>query len=249
MFMEECTFREIIYQSTNFVREIQITGGEPMLHHNLVNFLNFAQNFNFRRITVNTNATILPSDIDELKVSDKLIFQVGLDAASPQTYNIVRKSRNGKNYFFDVIRNIKLLVKKGFRVSLSFTINKINVSEVEKFIELAQQLGVEEVRMSRLRIFDKAFSDMKFFYEKKLLRDLKDKLRKYKGIEIVIPDGIRINACLYSCTITPNGDVIPCYFLRGPVMGNIRQRNILDIWNNYKFKVFRTEFLKCPFGR
>lgn len=55
------------------------------------------------------------------------------------------------------------------------------------------------------------------------------------------------NRCLSpwnSCTIQPNGDVSPCM---GYVAGNIREENLLSIWNNDKMVRFRKRIRKGLF--
>jgi len=39
--------------------------------------------------------------------------------------------------------------------------------------------------------------------------------------------------------ITPDGDVAPCILYPDLVVGNLRQQNVLEIWNSPKFTNFR----------
>ena len=97
---------------------------------------------------------IAMSDLDELRVS--------IDAASPETYQVVR----GADGFGRIVDNLRAFANTtralgvaGPKVSLWITGMKANVKELTSLVELAHETGVGEVYLQRLVYSDRGMAE------------------------------------------------------------------------------------------
>tara|TARA_Y100000816_G_C26091918_1_gene577172 strand:- start:689 stop:2002 length:1314 start_codon:yes stop_codon:yes gene_type:complete len=82
--------------------------GEPLLHPKLSNFINYAKKKGILETIINTNATMLNSNVSKKLINaglDILIFS--FDGGTKKTYEKLRPGRFKKNNFDDVYENIK----------------------------------------------------------------------------------------------------------------------------------------------
>jgi len=107
------------------VRVIDFTGGEPLLHRQLPEFLTLAKDLGFLT-TVTTNTLLYPKQAEALagKV-DMLHFS--LDSVDEETHNQSR----GVACFDHLLRSIKIAKKLGERPDILFTVTNDNLDEIE----------------------------------------------------------------------------------------------------------------------
>jgi MoaA/NifB/PqqE/SkfB family radical SAM enzyme len=108
--------------------------------------------------------------------SNLKIIDVSLDAATKETYRKIRR------YDFDIpIKNIKAFISarndKGAsfpEISINMTLMRENIEEIRDFVKLANDLGVDAVRVRQLnkwsdeemQKYEFEFEDYSFSYEK-----------------------------------------------------------------------------------
>ena len=107
-------------------------GGEPLVHPNF-QMMSEAAVLSGLEMGLVTNGVALNQ---VLHPSDFVFIRVSLDAASPETYQVVK----GANLFDKVIRNIKGAIADGGTVGLSFVVTDDNKHEIEKAKDLAEEL-------------------------------------------------------------------------------------------------------------
>ncbi|GIV24429.1 MAG: radical SAM protein [Bacteroidia bacterium] len=112
------------------VRIIDFTGGEPLLHRHLPQFLEMAQRLGFLT-TVTTNGLLYPKRAKELagKV-DMLHFS--LDAANAPQHNALR---GGVPCFEFVMESLKVAQQLGEKPDILFTVTPDNWQEIEAVYE------------------------------------------------------------------------------------------------------------------
>lgn len=122
-------------------------GGEPFFFGPVVSFLeNYNTNLETRFMFI-TNATLLTDRIYE--ILEKLTisgFAVSLDAASELSFDLLRV--RGRNATWQAVmenlgRLSELKQRKGFSLSLSMTVNRVNCHEIEDFVDLALEHDCE----------------------------------------------------------------------------------------------------------
>jgi radical SAM protein with 4Fe4S-binding SPASM domain len=213
--------------------------GEPLLNSALPAIIRHLKDRNIH-VLFNTNGILLDdkkqnelitAGLDELRVS--------LDAASAQTYRVMRNSEK----FDRIVDNLQSLVRRihclrasAPKLSLWYLGTRENISELPEFVQLAAFVGVKEVYLQRLVYFqddpgygiataDKTLMEADAAARQYIRRG--QNLAKRLGIEFsasglasplesIRPDSAKRSAwqkCLRPrmlMYITANGNVLPC---------------------------------------
>lgn len=127
------------------IYHLTITGGEPLLHPDWLEIVNFSK-ATIGTIELFTNGTLL-TDENILKLSnifeDCDFVQISLDGLE-EKYKLQRQS----NSFNQVIENIKKLVANQINVRLNMTITHFNIDDMVNVYKLASTLGVTAISFS-----------------------------------------------------------------------------------------------------
>ncbi len=118
-----------LFQCEGRVDVVNISGGEPLLHPELEDFLSLTNEKGVMQTTVSTNGLLFLSKPELLKIFRETGALVALqfDGFKPQTYERLR----GKDLSAEKIAIIKILEKEGIRYSLVATTAKdINDDEI-----------------------------------------------------------------------------------------------------------------------
>lgn len=114
-------------------------GGEPLLNKRLPEFVKLCRDANIIDIMISTNATLLTREISRSLIRNGLTkINFSIDAATPETYSIVRKGGN----YHQVVKNIEVFLdekkrhgKSYPRVRISFIVQEENKNEMETFYD------------------------------------------------------------------------------------------------------------------
>lgn len=124
---------------------VTITGGEPLVHDNWFEILQFAKD-NFPVVELFTNGVLLnENNIRQLsELMEELDYiQISLDGLR-ESYNRQR----GSDDFSTVIKNIKYIVQYGINVRVNMTVTHYNIDEIMEVYELVRSLGVSSFSVS-----------------------------------------------------------------------------------------------------
>lgn len=125
-------------------KRIVISGGEPLLDHDLLKKLIMLRTLCPEAyISLSTNGTV--SFHYELLEDLVDCVDVSLPTLSQEIYMQMR----GKDLLLKVEENLEKLKENKFDLRLSFMLTKVNKNEVIDFLDYAQDLGVKEVRIGR----------------------------------------------------------------------------------------------------
>lgn len=224
---------------------ISLTGGEPFLRKDLLlKLLEFFEGSEaFYWVGILSNGTLIDEEIaHRMKRFPKLKeIQVSLDGACAETHDAVR----GKGSFDKGVKALKLLKRKGFTVSIMFTLHKQNWEDALEIIDLAEGLGVDFLTVERMVPFGK--KDMaEFFLNAAQLKEIYEAIyRKKQEVEKRGKLKIRVSRPLWglvheeaggfcpagftSLAVLHDGTVLPCRRLEIPI-GNILDDGLFKIW-------------------
>jgi len=227
--MDRSLFEKIVIQGEeNNCPSISFhVNDEPLIIKDIHERIAFAKDHGFIDLIMTTNGTLFT--YDKIKaVVDAGITQIlfSIDAATPETYKIVRPGGN----FNTVIKNIKLLLdyKKENNLVIpttraSFVTSENNHREKDLFIEY--------------------FSKIVDFIEVQTLSTYYDNNKN-----LIAPGSIKIND--FKCSepwvrliIRATGDVLPCCSFYGyeVILGNINDLSLKEIYNGEKCKKLKNE--------
>ncbi len=236
---------DLALRKWNRAGRISLTGGEPFLRKDLlIKLLDFFEKSqNFYWLGILCNGTLIDDDILERMAPFKKLkeIQVSIDGATAETHDTVR----GRGNFDKTVNAVKLLKRKGFHVSVMFTLHKQNREEVLDVIELMRDLDVDYLTIERIVPGDRE-SVEKFYMRADELKAVYETIyRKKKEIEKASKLKIRVSRPLWclideevggfcpagfsSLAILADGTVLPCRRLEIP-LGNILDEGLFKIW-------------------
>lgn len=214
--MSDVVFNNIIDQCAEFgIGYINLHNfGEPLIDKDLANKISYAKNKKIKKVTTNTNASLLEPEVSRSLIESGLdeLF-VSIDAAKKDTYE---KVRVGLNYD-------KLLD------------NLINFLSVRKEISGKTKIIVSFVNFDQ---DSKEVKDFINFWKNKADYVSVSYAHNWVGSKKDALDTMRLN---YPCrllfsdlTIAWNGDYILCCadYNSEVVLGNIKNDSLIAIWRN-----------------
>src|SRR5438874_2391797 len=249
--------------------------GEPLLNPEIFAIVGYLKSravtvlFNSDAISLTATRALrlIESGLDEYRVS--------MDAATRQIYRRLR----GVDQFDRVVANVRRLVElereRGRsvpRVSLWFTASRANLDELPAFVQLAADLGVDEVYVQRLVFNGLGLATAenalhgRLHRQEQALLDEAEELARGLGLALrasglttplaSLQGGTRNPRPWAGCQrpwnlsyVTANGNVLPCCIspwvardYQGLILGNALAEPFADIWNGERYRRFRNDF-------
>ncbi len=261
----ELTFdeiREVIdYLPPDPTHRIFITGGEPLVRRDVYDVLEYAAVSRGVTTDLYTNAVLIddPAARRLEKISDNasgnLNIQVSLEGLQPQN-DLVR----GKGSFRRAVRGIEALARHGLsdQVFLFVCLSKHNIHQINKIIDMAEELGVSALKLSQVqkqgRAVDSNFAptieewigageDLLAHHVERphLTSNLYADLRNGEDNSFRLTNSLfpKLECHLRLVPrIDSVGDVWPCQMFVDPdyVVGNIRRQPLAEILNGNRFQ-------------
>lgn len=155
---KECSFEEIQKIISKLkqirVKDIIVSGGEPLVREDIFNILDLLKENNFE-LDFCTNATLITEENAKILKNYLSEISVSLDSIDEEHLNLLG---NKEGICKQVIQGIKTLVASGHVVHLICTVNKKNCNILRKIMNAAEGLGVHSITFLGLvenNIFDK----------------------------------------------------------------------------------------------
>ena len=250
--LEQCREMKLLH--------VTLTGGEPMLHRNFLDFLKRCREYNLS-VNVLSNLTLLTDEIvEEMKTNHLLGVQVSLYSMDPKIHDAITRM-NGS--FETTQKAILTLKESDVPLEISCPILKQNKNSHKDVVAWAKarniRIGCDYAIIagcdhttqnleSRLSTNDvKEVICDKIANEPEYLKLLETEAEKKKNDK---PDDIVCSVCHSSICIADNGNVYPCAGWQSYVVGNIKETSLKDIWYNSKpvqhlRNLRKRDFSKC----
>jgi len=237
-------------------RYFTLSGGEPFLYprwRNLIEYIKTTDDGYTKVLMISNGSHITEEDIVFLKEKKASYIALSLDG-DEEIHDYIRQYPGA---FQNIMNVISFCHKNAFKASLVTSINKYNFSIRKKILDIVIKAGVKNWQVQIVNSFGRAgekkesmIIDKEQYVE--LIDDLYVWREEYKDVVNILPaDSIgycheKIQAMLgdnvwqgcpagqYSLGIEANGNVKGCLSLQSDsfVAGNVRERSILDIWND-----------------
>lgn len=122
------------------IKKILITGGEPTLHPQFIDVCNILFD-NFEDVSICSNGYILNKDIQNFFINSNFsTYTISLDGLS----SICNENCNGiKNSTKKIKSLLDVLINKNKKISIHYTLNKLNYFEVDDFINWGKNIFYE----------------------------------------------------------------------------------------------------------
>jgi MoaA/NifB/PqqE/SkfB family radical SAM enzyme len=133
----------LAYWIKDGLKNVRFSGGEPLLHKNLVEAVSFCHNNGVKRIAVSSNGSLPRKMYDVLLEAGVNDFSISLDACCSADGDIMAGVSGKWN---KVIENIRYLSTKTY-VSVGVVVTNDNIERVCDTILFAHNLGVADIRV------------------------------------------------------------------------------------------------------
>lgn len=244
--------------------------GETLLHPHFFDMVNILSKQGIEATTT-SNGSLLGRHIEEIIASDLRMISISLDAATSEMYEFIRGSKKHA----EILSSIRELIRmRGSRlfpvVRASFVLMKENIHEIELFVRLAKDTGIQGVLFQPFfeigpedNRYDGRDSDavrneivahMKSALETagkfKVPTNLHFLIRKFDDFYRVqyerAPHPQSLRKCpkpWISLYISATGDAVPCCSIPASdyVLGNVFESDPLVLFNNEKMRDFRNK--------
>jgi radical SAM protein with 4Fe4S-binding SPASM domain len=220
--------------------------GEPYMHPQFLELVRIAKEKKIYTVT-STNAHFLTERKAKETIEsglDRII--ISIDGTTQEVYENYRRGgtltkviEGAKN----LVRYKKELKSKTPHIIIQFLVVKPNEHQIEDIYKLAEDIGVDEVKLKTAQIYD--YKD-----GNELIPSIEKYSRYKKNKEgLYALKNKLLNHCWklwHSSVITWDGLVVPCCFDKDAThqLGDIKQRTFSEIWNNEKYMNFRKSVLK-----
>lgn len=251
------------------VREVVLSGGEPLMHSNLwalCRILTGAQ----IRITLLTTGLLLEKNAPDIVHNiDRVIISID---GSEQVHDRIRNVPNG---FRKIASGIMALreIDSRVRITARCVLQRLNFRDLEAIVQASKSIGIGQISFLAAdvsthafnhsektsvtaialtieetiefhKIVEDSFITLKDDYSSGFIAERPEAMRRivkyYKAINGTEPfPRPHCNAPWVSAVIESNGDVMPCFFHKP--YGNIFDADFLNVINSEKAILFRRD--------
>jgi len=224
------------------IREVRITGGEPLLRTDAVMRIAYLCQSASIRCGMNTNATLLTAEVaQKLKKAGMKIIKISLDAANEEVFKKVR----GKNASLEKVHaGIRNAVNNDFYVILRFTLCELNKDQLISCYEAGRDMGVDRFQVKPLIPAGRGFSSKALLNQTQIFDVIKQ--LNTKVIDDSLPwevlcwisemdGGCETKVCgsIDKVYIKTNFDIITCNYLSETLpIGNMLEDSFSGIYSN-----------------
>lgn len=246
------------------VLNVTLSGGEPMLHPQFIEFLKAAQKYDFS-VNILSNLTLLNDDIVAAMKSTRLSsVQVSLYSMIPEHHDAITTVKGS----FEKTKNAILkLIENDIPLQISCPTMKANkddygdvlkwahehkVRAVTDYIMMAEYDGETENLKNRLsldevgKVIKDIISDDTDYQNEILKPDFEEHCNELQNN----PEGRVCGVGISSCCMVANGNVYPCAGWQSYICGNLTENSLKDIWDNspkmlYLRNLRKKDFKEC----
>jgi radical SAM protein with 4Fe4S-binding SPASM domain len=258
---------EVFYTMLDQCRDIgllnlTLSGGEPMMHKNFLDFLHKAKEYDFS-INVLSNLTLLNDEIiAEMNANRLSSIQTSLYSMNPEIHDSITKV---KGSFYKTRDAILKLIENDIPLQISCPVMKQNkncytdvshwaeshkLRAITDYIMMARydhttgnldnRLDIEEVNGILKEIIEQDKN-----YQERLLKSDFDEIQK-----VNMEDDLLCGVCVSSICMGANGNVFPCAGWQNFIVGNIADQSLKEIWDNaprvkYLRSIRKKDMPKC----
>ena len=249
----QAAFFYLLFQKTQlFCIEADWYHMVPFSHPDIDNFLFKAIQCHFETIIL-TNALLLNKQRIDMIKKGHIQLGISLDGMTSDTHDFIR----GKGAFDKLIRILKILSLEDIKFSITCTINKKNLCQIDEIIDYSlNELGAQTLFLNRLRPMGRMNQNTNIVLSEqendsvyKLYLNQKGKYNK----RIILADDSALKSNSHDnkivcaagnslIAIDENFNVYPCiYGIDNPEykMGNLIDQNLDVIWKSSKWNIFR----------
>jgi len=205
--------------------KLLISGGEPLLHSKIFEFLEKIRDYKIRKILLSNGLLIDKGTAERLK---GLVHEVQISIDGIKSHD---HFRDMKGAFERSIAAIKTLQSCGIQVSVATMVHKENIDELPELEQILKSMNIDSWML------DAPSPSGDFLDNLELQASVEEAAKALKeyGWGCTFEDSSNIHACgAHLAAIMSNGDVAKCGFFEDQPVGNIQANPLLDCWEKIK---------------
>ena len=244
----------------NYSEEVTLFGwGEPTIHPEFSKIMDYLGQFSHVRKYILTNGTNLGFIKQMIKKGYIDILAISLDGATSETNDFIRKGSDFE-YIVENLKEIVALKDEGYKIpfmNFVFVMMNRNIHELPKVVELANEIGIPEVKAVYLTSFHPSL-DEEVLYDNDEYHKYIDEARlkaEELGILVKFPNKIGeddvgdLNHKLChdawrDLFISSDGTVRACQSTSYKIGSIFEHDDFMSLWNNETFQNFRSKVNK-----
>ena len=237
------TIDEIYKELTYLIFYFQ---GEPYINPQFLDMVKYANDKGLYTITSTNGHFLDDGNCKETIESglDRIIISIdGTTQETYESYRIGGKLEMVKEGARNLVKWKNKMNSKTPHIIFQFLVVKPNEHQIDDIYALAEEIGVNEVKLKTAQIYDYKNGN-----------DLIPTINKYSRYQSDSDGHYRIknkllNHCWklwHACVITWDGIIVPCCFDKDAKhqLGSLQSENFSDIWKNDRYNTFRKSLLK-----
>lgn len=220
--------------------------GEPYINPAFLDMVRYAHQKGIYTIT-STNGHFLNDKHAEETVRsglDRMIISV--DGTTQEVYENYRKLGKLEVVLQGARNVVKWKRKLGSRTPhliFQFLVVKPNQHQIPEIYKLAEEIGIDEVKLKTAQVYDYEFGNPLIPTIDKYARYQQQRDGRY-----IIKNEL-LNHCWklwHSCVITWDGIVVPCCFDKDAThrLGNLKENSFTEIWQSPSYQAFREKIFQ-----
>lgn len=240
-------------------KEVILSGGEPLMHHDFADVLRQVRNNGGEFITLTTNGSLLTQEhlalIKDLSFQ-RFVLSVSLDNLDPDKHDAFRVHQNA---FSKAVNALRLVAGSGIKnviASMRSTIQASQISEMESMVNFAKSIGCKRVSFSAIHPAGKAIerTDLWMTKEQKLafIQEIYRLKKVFPDLNITTNDPLKClirgkndlgqegelvfdgcGAAAITFNVNSDGTMTPCALLNIPMM-NVFPLSIEEMTERYR---------------
>ena len=254
-------------------RRVDLVGrGEPLMNKSALEMASYAKHRGFEMQMISNGALLTEERANHLVGIGLDVFKVSLNAGTPETYPTIHVTETPENYL-RVKRNLRYLADRKVamgvaipHIQLSFCIGARNYHEIDQMIEVAGEVGAQEVLFSHTVVHDdtqdltmgpqdvqKLKESIPAIHQRADELGLQHNLAGfgasipgYMDEQMVGPAVVPCYAGWYFALILGNGSVLFCCQCSQPIDRVTPERRFIDIWNSHVYQQTRKAARALP---
>ncbi len=240
----------------DIVEEVTLMGwGEPTIHPNFIEMLQIIDNHGARKYFC-TNGMNLGKIKDAIFDYQVDVFAVSLDGATDETNSRIRRGSKIDQIVDDLKDIVRMKKERGLKypwINFVFCAMRSNIEELPEMVRLAAEIGIEEVKVVYLTVFEENLLEESLWGYEDLVRNIfEETIRTADELGIVlklphyIGEDVAEDKYHKDCFVTwrdfflgSDGYVRPCMSTPIQFFPYDKEKAFMELWNASQYQKYR----------
>ena len=238
------------------IEEVTLMGwGEPTIHPNFIEMLEIINKHSARKYFCSNGMNLkkIKEAIFDYNVD---VFAISLDGATDETNSRIRRGSNIHQITQDLKEIVKIKKERGLKypwINFVFCAMRSNLHELPDLVRLAAEIGIEEVKVVYLTVFEEALLEETLWGHEDTVREVFEEaisVSEELGIVLKLPHyigedeaGDKLHKdCFVSWRdffLGSDGYVRPCMSTPIQFLAYDKNKDFMEMWNSKEYQNYR----------